>query len=165
MAQTATMGLTKTLRNRLLAMEGEYYKYASAVQLVERVDIDDEAEKVSIRTTLRIYDRKFESVSKFLEYWEPAEEPKAKETMVNNNSKEIAKKEPESDPALMDIATTTNDEVTDLIKILKDSIEKVKADKEYIKQSNAITSNVNAIINLKKTQLEIFKTARSMRKK
>lgn len=156
------MPLNKSVCNRLMAMEGGYYTYAKQVHLIKSVTIDDDQEKITIDTDLRRYDRKFDSVESFLGYWTKAETPEKVKIMnksVNGNEVAVA-----IDPEVVTLVQNTATETTDLVKILKENIENVRTNKEYIQQANAINASVNTIINLRKTQLEIIKASKGLKK-
>lgn len=57
----------------------------------------------------------------------------------------------------VEVIQQTNGLINTLQKTLLDNIEKVKNDKEYIKQANVVNSSVNALIGMAKLQLQVEK--------
>lgn len=139
---------------KLESMKGKTFVYGNTIHCVIDYTIDEQNEKCTIKTNLDTYVRKYESMDKFLQYWNPqanivvkgAEQPKERE---DNPELELAVYA-EQGKSLAD----------EMIGILKDNIAKVQQSKEYIPQAQSINNNVNSIINLAKLKFMAQKHAK-----
>lgn len=133
----------------LLEMKGKTFVYGNKPYKILNYSIDDNREKVSIQTDKKFFERNYDSVEEFLKYFEPIIEPEETET------------QPEvlviTNQVSTEVFTEKNDLAKDLIGILRENIEKVRKDKNYIPQAQAINNNVNSIINVTKMQLDVYK--------
>jgi hypothetical protein len=139
----------------LKEMKGKSFVYGETLHQLIDYSIDDVREKVTIKTDKKLFDRNYDSVAEFLTYFKLVVEA---ETIDESNQVERS------------IVTTNNQIVQssavyeehaalakDLIGILKENINKVRTDKNYIPQAQAINNNVNSIINVTKLQLDVYK--------
>lgn len=129
----------------LQQMKGKTYQYAGKIHYIVDYTIDEQREKVTLKTNLQTFERPYESMDEFLNYWTEAT---ALPATVNGAG------ESNRNNALVESETNL---VDDLTQILKENIEKVQKDPGYIKQAQAVNNNVNSIINLTKLKLDVLK--------
>lgn len=134
----------KAFLKKLEAMKGKTFSYASKILYVISYAIDEQREKVIIKTNLGDHERSYESIDEFLSYWSPAQNINALTVQNENNTVAV-------------MIEQENSLAEEMISILKDNIQKVRTDKNYIPQAQAINNNINSIINVKKLQLDVYK--------
>lgn len=133
---------------KLAEMKGKTFMYAKQVHCIIDYKISEEHEKVTIKTNLTTFDRKYESMDKFLLFWEPVSSVPAVIT-EGGLDKQVA------------VFVEQEEAMSNkLIGILEDSIKKVQANKEYIPQATQINNNVNSIINIQKMKMSMVKEIR-----
>lgn len=136
----------KDLVAQLNEMRGGTFIYAGQTHTVAEIQTDDENGKFTIRTNLSNYTRKYESGEEFIKYWKPLVQPGAER------------------PAEIQVYDSKETALADeMINILKDNIQKVKDDPNYIKQAQTINNNVNSIINVVRTKLDFAKHMKSQK--
>jgi hypothetical protein len=133
----------KTFLKTLEFMKGKTFQYANQIHYLVDYSIDEQREKVTIRTNLKQFERGYDSAEEFLSYWKPANTMAIQKTSESNESAIMLEQE--------------NSLADEMITILKENIQKVKTDKNYIPQAQAINNNINSIINVKKLQLDVYK--------
>ena len=126
-------------------MVGKTYTYSNSIHYIVAVDIDEVKEKFTIKTNLQTFERPFTSVETFLEYWKPVA---GIATLVND---------PDGDGMVSAFVEHGEDLSQTLINTLLDSINNVKANKDYIPQAIAINNNVNSIVNIQRLRLDLVK--------
>lgn len=129
----------KQLQRKLKEMVGKTYQYAKAVHYIKDAYVNTVNESFTIQTNLNEFDRKIESATEFLKYWEPV----TGITTTGDNKAVLV----EQQDALAD----------EMIKILKDNITKVQTDPKYISQAQTINNNVNSLINVVKLKMSFAK--------
>lgn len=135
----------KQIKATLHGMMDKTFQYAGQVHYVKSCIVDEEGEKCIIKTNLASYDRKFENIKEFLEYWKPINSIPAPILETNRNQQLSILIEQEK-------ALSNR-----LIDILNDNIEKVQESKEYIPQAQAVNNNINTIVNIAKMRLDLVK--------
>ncbi len=126
-------------------MVGKTYTYSNSIHYILAVEIDEAQEKFTLKTNLQTFERKFPSVETFLEYWKPAA---GIATLVNDS---------DGDGMVSAFVEHGEDLSQTLTNTLLDSINKVKASKDYIPQAIAINNNVNSIVNIQRLRLDLVK--------
>jgi hypothetical protein len=137
------------IKTALECMVNNRFMYAGQTHEIKNYIVDTDNEKCSIITNLGTYDRKFENMTTFLSYWKPVKLPIP--AVENNNTNDH----------LTVILAQENDLSNKLISILTENIEKIKQDKEYIPQAQAVNNNINTIVNIAKMRLTIITRLRS----
>jgi hypothetical protein len=136
---------TEKLNRIKHAMVGKTYTYSNSIHYIVAVEIDEVKEKFTIKTNLSTFERQFASVETFLEYWKPAA---GIANFVND---------PDGDGMVSAFIEHGEDLSQTLINTLLDSINNVKANKDYIPQAIAINNNVNSIVNIQRLRLDLVK--------
>lgn len=132
--------------NRLKDMQGGTYMYGTKNIKIQRFEVADL--RVAIFTDgVTIYKSLME-LGSLLDEFLP---------VSDRNERALNKSNKESD--ITDLSTQRFD-FKGLEDILMDSIEKVQNDANYIPQANMITKNVDAIVKIQKTKIEIAKEFR-----
>jgi len=126
-------------------MVGKTYTYSNSIHYILAIEIDEAQEKFTLKTNLQTFERKFPSVETFLEYWKPAA---GIATLVHD---------PDGDGMVSAFVEHGDDLSQTLTNTLLDSINKVKASKDYIPQAIAINNNVNSIVNIQRLRLDLVK--------
>lgn len=133
--------LSKKTINQLDLMIDKTFHYGGQIHCILGYKVDEDGEKVTIRTNIKPYTKSFESVHDFLGYFIPT-----------------------SDVQVIPPETTAIDPFADsrsradkMIALLEESIEKVKVNPGYIAQATSINNNVNSIINIEKMRLAMMK--------
>lgn len=125
------------------------YTYANQIHYVKEFRVDQENEKFRIVTNLSTYERKFESIHDFLDYWKPVNSTTLPTTQLQAETNEN------------DLPSITfqqeNNLSNNLIAILNDSIAKVQNSKEYIPQAQCINNNIYTIVNIAKMRMSVYK--------
>lgn len=125
------------IKDTLDEMLGKSYTYGSNVVKILRYKIDPARDRVYITADNNYeFDRTFDAIFEFLGMLHP----------VKNN--EIAP--PENGIIVRQVK---DEDLVNLRDILMDNITKIKNDKSYIPQAEAIKGNVDSIINLAKTDI------------
>lgn len=132
----------------LKEMKGKSFVYAKETHKIVDYSINDRREIVTVRTDKRLFERGYESAEEFLTYWDPVIEVKTEELPAVRENNEVSTEV---------VFQENNNLVKDLITILRENIDKVKKDKNYIPQAQAINANVNSIINVTRMQLDVHK--------
>jgi hypothetical protein len=133
----------------LKEMKGKSFVYAKQTHTILDYSINDQRELVNIKTDKKLFERGYENVEEFLTYWDPIVEAQSEElTVVNDNSSAVSTEV---------VFQENNSLAKDLIEILRENIDKVRKDKNYIPQAQAINANVNSIINVTRMQLDVHK--------
>ncbi len=127
---------------QLLNLELEY---GIKIITIKGYDIDRGRMKIHTNEKEDHFDYTLEDVPDFLSKFKPLR----KVTAVQTSDKD----------ALLIIAANAER----LKAILVDSIEKVTKDPNYVKQATVINNNVNTIVNITKTQLDIAKVVNRMK--
>lgn len=131
----------KALDAALSGMKGKFYKHAGITHKVLEYIINEEEEKVTIKTSHNSFVRYFDSMDEFLKYWEPADAHHEIAAVTYSVPKE-------------QVTQPAEDAVVDrMISILEDNITKVQKDAGYINQAKAINNNVNSVINIVKMKM------------
>lgn len=156
----------------LQQMKGNTYSYANKQQTVTETGISTERKEFFINTDQGKYKKTFAQAATFLSFWHLVEnqpvELKAQPVTADIPQPAITATADGNNDAPPPANTNTDvmvsahvqkmDATADyLIGELKDVITKVKQDAGYIKQGQVINSSVNQILNVKKTQLEMYK--------
>lgn len=135
--------LSKKTINQLDEMIDKTFHYGGHVICVLGYKVDEDAEKVTIRTNLKPYTKSFESLHDFLGYFIPTSEMQVIPAETTKPS--------------IDPFADTRSRADKMIALLEDSIEKVKVNPGYIAQATSINNNVNSIINIEKMRLAMMK--------
>lgn len=133
--------LSKKTLNQLDGMVDKTFQYGGQVHCILGYKVDENAEKVTIRTNIKPYTKSFESVHDFLGYFIPLSE--------------IQVIPPET--IGVDPFAVSRSRADKMITLLEESIEKVKVNPGYIAQATSINNNVNSIINIEKMRLAMMK--------
>ena len=133
---------------KLEAMKGKTFQYANKIHFINTYSIDEQREKIIIKTNLETFERNYEAAGEFLTYW--------KECSVIHPP--LAGETPDQSVVMWEQQSSQAD---DLINILKDNIAKVQADKSYIPQAQSINNNVNTIVNIAKMKMDFAKHVRN----
>ena len=136
--------MNKSVIRQFKTMEGKTFQYGGRIHYVLTVTIDEEKEKVNIKTNLDKYERSFENAEEFFSYWI---ETVNVSTPGNQNAVMVLEKE--------------HGMVDRLTELLMDNISKVQQNKDYVLQAQTINNNVNSIINLTKLRLDVMRTAKA----
>lgn len=134
------------IQNRLEQMKGKTFQYAEQIHYVESFTIDEENEKVTIKTNIKSFDRKFEAFEEFLSYWTLATTVQALVPIPQDQQLQMYQ---EKESTLADKLTA----------ILEDNIAKVQTSKDFIPQATSINNNINSIINIQKMKLDFMRSA------
>lgn len=105
--------------------------------------LKDEDKTVHIITDKKPIVIKEADIAKFCEQLLPVEEPTTRAVAQVAISTEVVQQ--------------TTGLLSTLQQTLLDNIERVKTDKEYIKQANVVNSSVNALIGMTKLQISVAK--------
>jgi hypothetical protein len=154
----------KKLLDTLYEMKGKQYMYAARTLLVKEIDVDERKEKIIIITDKKVFDCAFDSCEEFLSNFLPldSERKLQQPTLMQSQLQTVVAENQPSPPAntvlvIQDEYHQHSTLTTDLIAILKDNISRVKENKDFIPQAQAINNNVNSIISVTKLQLEIHR--------
>lgn len=144
----------------LATMKGKSFIYAKQTHTVIDYMIDENFEKVTIKTSLTTFDRKYEQADEFLKYWQPA--PAAVDSPSTSNlpanvPRVITQDDINHNNKMEAFIDQENSMANKLIAILEDNIAKVQKSKDYIPQANQINNNVNSIINIQKMKMDVMK--------
>ncbi len=138
------------IQKKLETMKGRSFEYAKQIHIVKSYTINKDDENFTMKTNLNEFDRKFESAKSFFDYW--FEQPE--NAVIDTATRQL----PALANAQMDVAIVqTNGLADDLVKILKDNIEKVSKNPAYVDQAKAVDKSVDTILKVKKMQLEMYK--------
>ncbi|GEP94480.1 hypothetical protein [Chitinophaga cymbidii] len=135
----------KKISAQLKQLEGKTFLYAGQIHFIQRCVLDEEQDKCTIQTNLNLFERKIEAVTAFLSYWEPFDRV---------NRMEHSQHPPTELQRIMESQLSVGDQ---LMQVLNESIEKVRKDKSYIPQAQAINNNVNTMVNIVKLRLGLWK--------
>lgn len=137
--------MNEKLLNTLESMKGKTFQYANQNHYIINYILDEEQEKCTIKTNLSTFDRRFENMETFLQYWKPVD----KDLTIY--------REPELWQKVSNFIEQENDRSKRLINTLEDSITKVQENKDYIPQAEAINKTVNTIIGIEKVRFGMLK--------
>jgi hypothetical protein len=137
--------MDEKLLSTLESMKGKTFQYANQAHYITSYILDEEQEKCTIKTNLSTFDRRFENMETFLQYWKPVD----KDLTLYN--------EPELWKNFSNFIEQENDRSKRLINTLEDNITKVQQNKDYIPQAEAINKTVTTIIGIEKVRLSMLK--------
>src|SRR5690349_9627737 len=127
--------LMQLISKQLDEMQGKYFEYGNAKHRIDRYHINEERGRVIITTDRKQYDRPLDAALEFLNLFEPVAE-RSISVMPQSPGYQLPEKQ------------INGSVIKELKDILMDNINKVKADKNYIPQAQAVKENVDAIIEL-----------------
>ena len=138
----------------LRQMKGKSFVYANKTFQILDYSIDDHRSRVTIKTDKRVFERTYDEADEFLTYFSPVTEAEVIETeTVDKGAVTVTTSDVQANEVVEEHKSLTKE----LIDVLRDNIAKVKKDKNYIAQAQAINNNVNSIINVTKLQLDVYK--------
>jgi hypothetical protein len=129
------------IKGTIEEMIGGTYHYGHSQHTIKRYRINEERERVTIITDKNEFDRPLDAVMEFLNLFEAVEKPVSALQTLSESSMTLPQ---------MQINGSVIRELKD---VLMDNIKKVKEDKNYIPQAQAIKENVDAVIDLAKTEV------------
>ncbi|HUR65503.1 MAG TPA: hypothetical protein VMZ03_04065 [Chitinophagaceae bacterium] len=138
----------RKFEKKLQEMKGKTFEYAKQIHCLQDYSIDEDNEKVVIKTNLNSFTRKFESVEEFLGYWKPHLQVQVSTPATPTE---------ESNNAVSVFIESEKSKADALIAVLEDNIKKVQENKDYIPQASAINKNVSSIINIQKMKIDMVK--------
>lgn len=152
---------------KLQSMKGNSYQYGKEMLTVSTFKINMEDECFTMIAGKTRYNRTFKQAPEFFKHWYEVKENQTmipvKETL-DETITDLIKKEPEakvSTELTPAVADNTNGLADELIKILKDNIEKVQKNPGYIKQAQVVDKSIGSILNVKRMQLDMYKAAKT----
>lgn len=138
------------IKETLESMQGIPYLYGNNTYIIKSYQVKEELERVYIQANKKHFDRPFDAVMEFLGKWEPVE---VNEITKYDEGFNLPKRSIDSS-----VISALKDE-------LLDNIKKVKENKAYIPQAEAVRSSVDSIITLAKTEIEYMETFIRLNKK
>jgi hypothetical protein len=143
---------TKKITETLEAIKGKTFQYGTNIYYVLGYSIDEIKERFIIKTNISSFERPFESIEEFLKYWKP---------VTNVIS---LKSNPDTEQQVALYMEQENCFIGDVISILKDNIQKVQENKDYIPQAQTINKSINAMVSIINIRLGMLKPVTSVRK-
>lgn len=141
----------------LLNMVGKTYKYANKTLTVNSAKCNLEEEELYLDTDQGLYKSPFARAATFLSFWHLVEGTEVPTTDAAIPQPPVPQAYSNTDivlhPEIQKMDTTADYLITEL----KDSISKVKQNAGYVNQAKVVNAAVNSIINVKRTQLEMYK--------
>lgn len=128
---------TRTIESML----GGCFLYGNQQHYIKTYSVNPDTEKFSLITDKKTFTRPCENVMDFLGQFEPIQE---RHIVPVSDNKGLFLPE----------ITVNQSVVKELKDVLMDNIRKVKEDKSYIPQAEAIKANVDSVISLAKTEIE-----------
>lgn len=136
-----------SIKEKMDTMLGNSYEYGSGIHHVLKYKIDPDRDRVYITTDQNIYDRTFDAFFEFIALFKAVQLPD-----VHEQKRGII------------VRQVSDNDLVSLRDILMDNIQKIKTDKSYISQAEAIKGNVDSIINLAKTDIAYMTFFKSTKK-
>lgn len=149
---------TQEIKNHLKQMVGQDYVFDKTRYIVIETFVEEAEDIFSIVTDKHTFRKSFSAADKYFPNWklyqEPGEEIKENPGVILHQNGHPSGTSTNLVVSGVQKDTTTMDE---LVKILKDSIEKVQVDPTYIPQATSIKDNVQTIIDVHKQKIEFYK--------
>jgi len=147
------------IQNKLEEMKGMSFTYADQTHHAVSYKVNAADKIFQLNTHLKTFKRSFSDAEKFFALWISLPGQEAKETPVEKvNAIETASPSEENSHAVVTVDVIKGDNLADeLVKILRDNIQKVKTTPGYIQQAQAISSSVSQIINIERLRLDMHK--------
>jgi len=124
----------KGIKEKLDGMTGKTFEYGRNPHTIKKYEIDPARDRVYIHTDKSVYDRTFDSFNDFISMFKP---------VINDVGLLMG----------LPVRQVSGEVIASLKDVLMDNIAKIKADKSYIPQAEAIKGNVDSVIDLAKTEL------------
>lgn len=129
--------IINSIKEKLDVMLGKNFQYGAHIHQVTKYKIDPDRDRVYIHTDHNTYDRTFDAFFEFISMFKSLNIPEV----------------PEQKKEEIIVRQVNDNDLISLRDILMDNITKIKADKSFIPQAEAIKGNVDSIINLAKTDI------------
>lgn len=141
--------ITELVETTLESMIGHRYMYGATNHTITRYRINKERGRVTVITDKKEFDRPIDAAMEFLEQFEPIP------------GRAVAVVQDQPNLPQMQVNSSVISELKD---VLMDNIRKVKEDKNYIEQAEAVRQNVESVIGLAKTEIAYMEAYTRMNK-